>query len=318
MNDTAYLEQGLIVTDTTELRKHYFKLTQFKLDVISLLPTDFLYLKVGLKLPIVRLNRLFRLGKLLHFFDRTEAQSSYPNIMRILTLVVYILIIIHWNGCIYFQFSNWMGFGLDDFVYPSIEETPGAGPNPNATLSRMYLFSFLWSTLTLTTIADLPVPQYDAEYVFMVVDFLVGVFIFVTIVGKVGSMITNINANKAEFQQRLDGIKRYMEFRKVNKELEARVVKWFDYLWNNKQSLGGESVLAALPPKLKSEIAINIHMNTLKRVAIFQECEAGTVGGVGAQAQTDRVQSGGLRLPEGRHRQGVVHYQNRKASGGRR
>lgn len=71
------------------------------------------------------------------------------------------------------------------------------------------------------------------------------------VLSQVGSMISNINANRAEFQQKLDGIKRYMEFRKVNKELETRVVKWFDYLWNNKQSLDGESVLSALPAKLR-------------------------------------------------------------------
>jgi len=64
-------------------------------------------------------------------------------------------------------------------------------------------------------------------------------------------MISNMNAQRAEFQQQLDGIKRYMEFRKVNKELETRVVKWFDYQWNNKQSLDGESVLGALPAKLR-------------------------------------------------------------------
>jgi len=64
-------------------------------------------------------------------------------------------------------------------------------------------------------------------------------------------MIANINANRTEFQQKLDGIKRYMEFRKVNKELETRVVKWFDYLWNNKQSLDGEAVLSVLPAKLR-------------------------------------------------------------------
>jgi len=71
-------------------------------------------------------------------------------------------------------------------------------------------------------------------------------------------MISNMNAQRAEFQQKLDGIKRYMEFRKVNKELETRVVKWFDYQWNNKQSLDGESVLAALPAKLRVCIICNV------------------------------------------------------------
>jgi len=56
----------------------------------------------------------------------------------------------------------------------------------------------------------------------------------------------------------------------VNRELEDRVIKWFDYLWNNKQSLDGESALTALPEKLKAEIAISVHMMALKRVAIFK------------------------------------------------
>lgn len=45
----------------------------------------------------------------------------------------------------------------------------------------------------------------------------VGVLIFATIVGNVGSMITNMNAARADFQARIDAIKQYMSFRKVRK-----------------------------------------------------------------------------------------------------
>jgi (p)ppGpp synthase/HD superfamily hydrolase len=61
----------------------------------------------------------------------------------------------------------------------------------------------------------------------------------------------------------------------VGKELENRVIKWFDYLWSNKQSLDEESVLASLPDKLKAEIAMHVHLDTLKRVSIFQDVEPG-------------------------------------------
>ena len=61
-------------------------------------------------------------------------------------------------------------------------------------------YSFYWSTLTLTTIGETPQPERDAEYLFVTIDFLVGVLIFATIVGNVGSMITNMNAARAEFQ----------------------------------------------------------------------------------------------------------------------
>ena len=43
----------------------------------------------------------------------------------------------------------------------------------------------------------------------------------------------------------------YMSFRRVGKDLEQRVIKWFDYLWSNKQSMDEQSVLEMLPDKLK-------------------------------------------------------------------
>ncbi|RXN23770.1 cyclic nucleotide-gated olfactory channel [Labeo rohita] len=66
-----------------------------------------------------------------------------------------------------------------------------------------------------------------------------------------------------------------MQFRKVSKELEARVIKWFDYLWTNKKAIDEQDVLKNLPNKLRAEIAINVHLDTLKKVRIFQDCEAG-------------------------------------------
>ena len=246
--------------------------TQFCLDVASVVPTDLFYLIFGFRATIFRVNRTLRIGRLLEFVDRTETRTNYPNRFRILTLIAQILLIIHWNACLYFQVSNWIGFGSDEWVYFNITES--VYPT-NASLARMYIYSFYWSTLTLTTIGETPRPEIDVEYLFVTVDFLIGVLIFATIVGNVGSMISNMNAERADFQQKMDGVKRYMEFRKVSRDLEKRVIKWFDYLWSNKQSMDEESVLGNLPNKLKAEIAMHVHLDTLKQVAIFQNCEPG-------------------------------------------
>ena len=40
-------------------------------------------------------------------------------------------------------------------------------------------------------------------------------------------------------------------YRKVGGALESRVIKWFDYLWSNKNSMDEEMVLNMLPEKLK-------------------------------------------------------------------
>ena len=74
-------------------------------------------------------------------------------------------------------------------------------------------------------------------------------------------MITNMNASRADFRNKMDAIKQYMSFRKVGKDLEQRVIKWFDYLWSNKQSMDEQSVLEMLPDKLK---VIRIFIDLMK------------------------------------------------------
>ncbi|CAH1985785.1 unnamed protein product [Acanthoscelides obtectus] len=269
----GYLEQGLLVTDPRKLRKHYYESKSWKSDIMSVLPTDLTYfwwspLECVEKVPcpvIVRLNRLFKLPRLWLWFERTETDTSYPNVFRICKVLLAILVLIHWNACLYFAISYAIGFGTDDWVYNF----------QNSTLARQYIYSFYWSTLTLTTIGETPVPENNIEYLFVVADFLAGVLIFATIVGNIGSMISNMNLARVDFQNRMDGVKQYMAFRKVGRELEGRVIRWFAYTWAESGALDEERVLSALPDKLKAEIAIRVHLDTLKRVRIFQDCEPG-------------------------------------------
>ncbi|NXT86792.1 CNGA2 protein, partial [Anhinga rufa] len=266
---TGFLEQGLLVKDPKKLQANYIHTLQFKLDVLSILPTDLVYFAVGLHCPELRFNRLLHFSRMFEFFDRTETRTSHRNIFRISNLVLYILVIIHWNACIYYAISKAIGFGEDTWVYPNVTD-PEYG-----YLIREYVYCLYWSTLTLTTIGETPLPVRDEEYLFVIFDFLIGVLIFATIVGNVGSMISNMNATRAEFQAKIDAIKHYMQFRKVSKDMETKVIKWFDYLWTNKKAVDDREVLKNLPDKLKAEIAINVHLETLKKVRIFQDCEAG-------------------------------------------
>ena len=101
----GYLEKGLLVSDSKKLAKRYIKTWNFPCDILSLLPTDLAYLYLGFDAVYLRFNRLLRLSRLNEFFDRTESRTNYPNSFRIGHLVLYILVIIHWNGCFYFQVS---------------------------------------------------------------------------------------------------------------------------------------------------------------------------------------------------------------------
>lgn len=59
----GYLEQGLLVKDELKLRERYMKSFQFRLDLVSMIPTDVFYLAIGVTYPEIRLNKLFRFNR---------------------------------------------------------------------------------------------------------------------------------------------------------------------------------------------------------------------------------------------------------------
>uniref|UniRef100_A0A5S6PUG6 Cyclic-nucleotide-gated cation channel, putative n=1 Tax=Brugia malayi TaxID=6279 RepID=A0A5S6PUG6_BRUMA len=272
---TGFLEQGLLVRDISRISKLYLKSLQFKLDIISVLPFDLILSFIFQRsIPYLRFNRIIRYPRFSDFVDRTETRSSMPNAFRIFCVIVNIIVIIHWNACIYFFISEMIGLGSDGWVYGPLNKQ-SLPDGVEDTLVRRYIYSFYWSTLILTTIGEVPSPKRNIEFLFVIMDLMCGVLIFATIVGNVGSAISNMSLARTKFQNKMDGIKQYMKLRKVNKELETRVMKWFDYLWEHKQSLSDQRVLKVLPDKLQTEIAMQVHYETLRRVRIFQDCEAG-------------------------------------------
>ena len=158
---------------------------------------------------------------------------------------------------------------MDDFVWGVTNR------KIKCHFSYQYLYSMYWSTLTLTTIGETPLPENDSQFIFMVGDFLLGVIIFATVIGNVGTTIKNFQANETKFKSQLDTVKQYMNFRRVDRKLERKIIHWFDYIWDNQKSIDEQALIDILPPKLRAEIALHIHVETLKRVAIFSDCEPG-------------------------------------------
>ena len=115
---TGYIDKGLLVKKTPKMLIHYIKSRAFKLDVASLIPFDLLYLipAVGPGYLIVRLNRILRFHRVFQFFYQEESRTNYPNVLRIINLLMYLSLFIHWNACFYFLISKGIGFGSDEWV----------------------------------------------------------------------------------------------------------------------------------------------------------------------------------------------------------
>lgn len=187
---TGYLEDGVLQTDSTKLRQHYMNSTTFYIDCLCLLPLDFLYLSIGFN-SILRSFRLVKIYRFWAFMDRTERHTNYPNLFRSIALIHYLLVIFHWNGCLYHIIYKNNGFGSKNWVFHDSE---------SADVVKQYLQSYYWCTLALTTIGDLPRPRSKGEYVFVIAQLLFGLMLFATVLGHVANIVTSVSAARKEFQ----------------------------------------------------------------------------------------------------------------------
>ncbi|XP_042235800.1 cyclic nucleotide-gated cation channel alpha-3-like [Homarus americanus] len=278
---TGYLEDGVLQTDSRKLRQHYMNSTTFYVDCLCLLPLDFLYLSINFK-SILRCFRLVKIYKYWHFLDRTERHTNSPNLFRSISLIHYLLVIFHWNACLFYIIAKNDGFSFKpQFVYSN---------NASEDVVLEYLKVFYWCTLSLTTIGGNPIHEdpgnrtrhlatlntrTKTDYLYQIAQLMFGLLLFATVLGHIANIVTNVSAARKEFQAKLDGVKTYMRMRRVPAHLQAKVIKWFDYLWLTQKCSDEEKAVSCLPDKLKAEMAIHVHLDTLKRVEIFQNTEAG-------------------------------------------
>jgi len=65
----------------------------------------------------------------------------------------------------------------------------------------------------------------------------------------------------------------YMNSLALPKDLQDRVRMWFNYNWEHQKTLNENSLLDALPRKMKADLAIHVHFQTLSKVQLFQDCD---------------------------------------------
>jgi cyclic nucleotide gated channel alpha 3 len=282
------MKNGELCKSLDEIGQLYIRSKSSKIDLLSIIPTDFLTLALPniyqRFLPALRLNRLLKVFRFKEFLSISETQTKFPNVFRMFSLIMNILLLIHWNACIYFLISYIIGFGSDNWVYPQLT-TENDMVNQTATqignqlwtheLSTQYFFCLWWSTLTLTTIAEVNMPENYYEEIYMSILLMIGVIILATVIGSTRNMFTNATLQRESLQSKCDSVKEFLKIHKIDDLFGSRVQTYFDYLWSSPNLDQQDNVLECLPNKLCDEIAMNIHMDTLKRVAIFQDCEPG-------------------------------------------
>lgn len=152
---TGYLEQGIVVRDSRKLAKHYVTSRAFVYDLMSILPLDVAQVWTSSMHPMLRFTRYLKVYRTMSLYYIVESRTMFPNLWRVVNLIHILLLLAHWFAAFYYAISVAEEFrGRWTYTPPSAIF---------ATLTRKYLACLYWSTLTLTTIGDLPPPETNWE-----------------------------------------------------------------------------------------------------------------------------------------------------------
>ncbi|CAB3408502.1 unnamed protein product [Caenorhabditis bovis] len=260
---------GIQVRNSKETVRHYLMTRTFKLDILSILPTDIFYFIVSSS-PIFRLNRLLKINSFWLLFDMLDNSVSNPYAIRIARTLSYMIYIIHCNSCVYYTLSAAQAFGqiayhengkwyLNKWVYNN--------------QGNAYIRCFYFTAAVATSTGNNPAPTNVIEYIYMTCSWMMGVFVFALLLGQIRDIVSNANRNREEFQRKMDMALSECHKLGLTKDLTDRVRDWFIYTWQQQKTLDEKKLIEKLPLKLQTDLALSVHYNTLSKVQLFQDCD---------------------------------------------
>ncbi|XP_029466545.1 cyclic nucleotide-gated cation channel beta-1-like [Rhinatrema bivittatum] len=253
-----FVRGGDIVTDKKEMRMNYLKSNRFKMDLISLLPLDFLYFKFGV-ISLLRFPRLLKYMAFFEFNNRLEAILSKAYIYRVIRTTMYLLFSLHVNACLYYRASEFEGLGSTVWVYN------GEG--------NSYIRCYYWAVKTLITIGGLPKPETLFELCFQLLNYFMGVFAFSVMIGQMRDVVGAATAGQTYYRSCMDSTIKYMNSYRIPKSVQKRVKMWYEYTWHSQGMLDESELLLQLPDKMKLDIAVDVSYHVVSKVPLFQGCD---------------------------------------------
>uniref|UniRef100_A0A9L0KBV6 Cyclic nucleotide gated channel subunit beta 1 n=1 Tax=Equus asinus TaxID=9793 RepID=A0A9L0KBV6_EQUAS len=253
-----FVRGGDIITDKKEMRDNYLKSRRFKMDVLCLLPLDFLYLKFGVN-PLLRLPRCLKYMAFFEFNNRLEAILSKAYVYRVIRTTAYLLYSLHLNSCLYYWASAYQGIGSTHWVYDGV--------------GNSYIRCYYWAVKTLITIGGLPDPKTLFEIVFQLLNYFTGVFAFSVMIGQMRDVVGAATAGQTYYRSCMDSTVKYMNFYKIPRSVQNRVKTWYEYTWHSQGMLDESELMVQLPDKMRLDLAIDVNYDIVSKVALFQGCD---------------------------------------------
>ena len=283
---TGFYDKGLEVKNKSLIAKDYIKFW-FWIDLMASFPFDVITtggtkgaggaVKVTKLFKIMRILKLLRLLKLGPILKRVKETlfGSSPNVLLLLKTMAALFFTWHWAACCYWFIASWE---WETEFFDRAEGEPGHNdwlPQPwlingdlgQSTLEDKYMHAFFWGVCVTTGIGWDVEPFTTAEVIYTTIMIIVGMLMYVTIIGGVTSIVSNMNSLSHERNKQMSKFEVYFRARMVPRVTQKKIKSYLEFLWSGDVSEAEDrKILHELPKELQMEVMLEVNAALVQQV----------------------------------------------------
>ena len=124
-----------------------------------------------------------------------------------------------------------------------------------STAAEAYIKSLYWAYITMITtgFGDI-VPLHINETLWCIFSMFVGVLITALTIANLQRTIGQFDAARLSFQRKMEMIRKFMNYRSLPKDIQERVMSFYDYQWKVLRGADEEQFLMELPRTLQQQV----------------------------------------------------------------
>ncbi|CAD8137995.1 unnamed protein product [Paramecium octaurelia] len=265
---TGYYEHGVLIMDQKQVAKHYFK-KSFFYDLLNVLPL--LVSAYYVQSNWLEFSVLVKIKTLKFLSDQLEEvfglRTNYQTLIDVLRLMIQFIFLSHLFGCFWHYLGILQGdYGITNTWINALELQ-------DDSWQIRYINSIYWSSITTLTIGygDIT-PQSSVEKIFTVGVAVFSSVVFAYTISSIGLIFSQLNENKKNQRYKMNLIQQFIGQRGVNKQLQNKVKKFYEYFIqiDHSQDSECELLLDSLEPSLKNELKIDLYKKYIMKSKLFK------------------------------------------------